>query len=287
MGSAVASREAWGILVTKHPTAWGSRQLKISIFLPHSNRVSNYRAAMDTNRTLSTIEAKYPYLMGNEPIIRSVLDAVFLKDALHPEDRINSIYFDTRSRAHLAEKVNSDYVKVKVRLRWYGHIEDFVSDHVVSAYLEVKIKNGVQRRKFRQPVEICAGVLRGERKAFEELTELAVIARECGWVPCGQLFPALVVHYDRRRYRNPDDWASLALDRCISYWPINHIFWPTPSPRQLAVGVLEVKSETGMLPRPLWPIRERLSMRDAFSKYEECWKSYTDPFYQRQLRSAH
>ena len=71
---------------------------------------------MDNQPPFLITESKYPYSLGDEPVIRSVLDAMCVKDRLYPEERINSIYFDTRDRRHLAEKVNSDYVKTKVRL---------------------------------------------------------------------------------------------------------------------------------------------------------------------------
>lgn len=242
---------------------------------------------MDDQPLFLTTESKYPYELGDEPVIRSVLDAMCVKDGEYPEDRINSIYFDTRDRRHLAEKVDSDYVKMKVRLRWYGITTELDPDHGVNAYLEVKIKNGIRRQKSRRPLEVKAGVLNNGANSFDELMQLAVFARECGWVPCGQLFPALTIHYDRVRYLDPEDWARLALDRRITYSRVNSIFWPPAASRQLAQGVLEVKSETGLLPRALWPIRERLSMRDAFSKYEECWQSCADPFYQRNLRSVY
>jgi hypothetical protein len=242
--------------------------------------------AMDNQPSSFTAESKYSYLLEDEPIIRSFLDAMFLKDQTHPEDRINSIYFDTRTRRHLAEKVDSDYVKMKVRLRWYGKTLDLDPEQVVNAYLEVKIKNGSRRKKSRQPIEVRAGLLNNGAKSFDELMQFVLFARECGWVPCGQLFPALVIHYDRRRYRDPHDWASLALDSCITYSSVNPLLWPTTASRQLSVGVLEVKSETGALPRSLWSIRERFGMRDAFSKYEECWQMYTDPFYGRNFRSV-
>lgn len=242
---------------------------------------------MDSRPEFHTTESKYPYALGDEPCIRYFLDAMCLQDQEHPQDRINSIYFDTRDRRHLAEKVDSDYVKMKVRLRWYGNTTNLNPEHVVKAFLEVKIKNGVRRQKTRKPVEVRARVLNDSAESFDELMQLVNSARECGWVPCGQLYPALAIHYDRMRYLDPQDWARLALDRHITYRPINLLIWPDSISGQLAEGVLEVKSPTGVLPRALWPIRERLCMRDAFSKYEECWQNCANPFYQRQLRSVY
>lgn len=243
--------------------------------------------SMNSQPEFHTTESKYPYSLGDEPVIRHYLDEVCLQDQQYPEDRVNSIYFDTRDRRHLAEKVDSDYVKMKVRIRWYGDTTDLNPEHVVNAFLEVKIKNGVRRKKTRQPINVRAGTLNDGTESFDELMQLAICARECGWVPCGQLYPAMAIHYDRVRYLDPQDWARLALDRRIAYQPINLLFWPDYLSGELAEGVLEVKSQTGTLPRALWPIRERLCMRDAFSKYEECWLNCTNPFYQRQLRSVY
>ena len=44
-------------------------------------------------------------------------------DPLYPAATVSSIYYDTPDWRLLREKVNSDFLKTKVRLRWYSDID--------------------------------------------------------------------------------------------------------------------------------------------------------------------
>ena len=54
-----------------------------------------------TNRP--NIEAKYTFAAVLSGVLRTALEAVCVKDPEHPRDVVNSIYYDTPDRVHLAE----------------------------------------------------------------------------------------------------------------------------------------------------------------------------------------
>ena len=80
-----------------------------------------------------------------QPFVAALLDARLLPDRYHPEDRINSFYFDTPDLRSWAEKDNGDNLKTKIRVRWYGRPEELSGD--VPVYLEAKHRVGAARRK--------------------------------------------------------------------------------------------------------------------------------------------
>jgi hypothetical protein len=65
-------------------------------------------------------ELKYVFPNLRAGWLREWLGVRCRPDGEFAAGRISSIYFDTWSESLLDEKVNSDYQKTKVRLRWYG-----------------------------------------------------------------------------------------------------------------------------------------------------------------------
>ena len=234
-----------------------------------------------------SIEAKYTFATGVDAALRTALEAVCVKDPEHPHDAVNSVYYDTADRFHLAEKVNSDYLKTKVRLRWYSPPDDADPSHLVTAFLEVKAKQGVFRRKGRVAVQIRSGALQPGAERFDELEDVVHSARECGYEPPGPLFPMIAIRYHRHRFFEPGSAARISLDTVIGYTGINDRFFVDTGPRALTVGVLEIKSTTGDLPPSFFAVRGFLNKRDSFSKYEECWQLHGDPLYRREFQWMH
>ncbi len=233
------------------------------------------------------IETKYSFALGHEGILRTGLEAACVEDAEHPRGRVHSIYFETPGRLHLAEKVNSDYLKTKVRLRWYTDLADSRPAGPVPAFLEVKSKQGVRRRKERVALELPPDVLRADAASMAVLEDAVHRARECGYVPLGPLFPMIAIQYLRHRFVEPRAAARISLDSQISSTVFDHRFFPVAGARTLRHGVLEVKSKTGDLPRSFLAVRNFLNRKDSFSKYEVCWQMQADPLYRREFQWMH
>ena len=75
------------------------------------------------------------------------------KDHEYHKNIVSSIYYVTPNWDALAEKINSDYLKNKIRLRWYS---DMASSTVLpGAYLESKARMGMQRTKIRHKMDLA------------------------------------------------------------------------------------------------------------------------------------
>lgn len=223
------------------------------------------------------IETKYVCELGDHPLILALLHSRCLPDGQYPADRINSVYFDTSTLSLLAEKINSDYIKTKVRLRWYGNP---APGAVQPGYLEMKRKIGVRRTKSRKRVDLDTSDLIEGTENYSALAEALRHAPEIGWSGA-VLHPMVVIRYVRHRFIEPETRSRIALDSHICFSSHNSVFFPRARPRILRHGVLEVKNEAGELPRNLQVLKSRLGSRDSFSKYEECWRLYGDPKYRR------
>ena len=232
---------------------------------------------------MSNIEAKYT-VDAQQHLVLAMLQSLCGKDPEHPGDYINSVYFDTATLRLLDQKVDSEYHKNKVRLRWYG-LPD-ADDPDVTAYLEIKQKQGVQRRKNRRSFDIPAQLIQPGREVFGELDFLTRHVAELGWTPPDALFPMIVIRYHRHRFTDPVTGARISLDTDIRYTRVNPVFFPDKEPRTLRHSVLEIKNPSGEFPASLMALRSRVNTRDSFSKYEECWQMYSSIAYRRDLTSS-
>ncbi len=238
---------------------------------------------MRSDKFRSNIEGKYTVDVADQ-LLLSMLECLCRRDPKYPSDYVNSVYYDTANLALLDQKVDSEYHKNKLRLRWYGMPSGSTS--TVSSYLEIKQKKGVQRFKARKRFEVPTNLLVPGRESFGELTAFADHVSELGWSPVGALFPMIVIRYHRHRFTEPVSGARISLDSRIKYTRVNGIFFPETGPRTLRHGVLEIKSDTGEIPPGMMAIKSRVNTRDSFSKYEECWSMYASTSYRRELTSS-
>jgi len=232
-----------------------------------------------------TAEAKYTFFLGETDVLLYALNHLCIPDPNYSRGRIASIYYDTVDRHFLQEKVNSDYLKTKVRLRWYSGVESGDLSGTVQAYMERKEKVGFRRRKERRQVLVPGEILRERQEDYGKLAMLAETTRFDDWLPPDHLFPMITIRYVRYRFVDPRQKARLSLDSRICFSSVNSLFFPDHGPRTLRLGVLEVKSESGDLPVALNPIRDRLNTRNSFSKYEECWQIHADVNYRREQKA--
>ena len=230
------------------------------------------------------IEGKYAVDIGEQNLVLSMLNSLCPGDSEHPCDHINSIYYDTVGLDMLDQKISSDYQKSKVRLRWYGRPS--IGEQKVPAYMEIKRKDGTQRSKSRQRLELRGDILQPGKESFADVAAYVASAAEMGATPLGPLVPLIVVRYLRHRFQEPLTGSRISLDTGIMFSRVNGQYVPECAPRALNVGVLEIKSTTGDIPSVLKPLKSRVHTRDSFSKYEECWGLYCSTSYRRELTSS-
>ena len=213
-------------------------------------------------------ELKFTFPNNRAGGLRNWLDARCRPDPDFAAGRIASIYFDLSGGELLGEKVNSDYLKTKVRLRWYGDWQ--TGAPAGSVFLEVKQRIGSSRKKFRQRLEWTAVEL--ERLALEDVRLLDVNRRvaAAGFRFAGPLRPAICLAYRRRRYLESATGARICLDHDIAPVRIHGAAGIAAHGLPIADGVFEVKGTAERLPASLQPLIALGCRRESFSKFQRC-----------------
>jgi hypothetical protein len=221
------------------------------------------------------VEQKFTFRWTDKDVLWDWLEFHTLRDPSFYRGPIISLYYDTPSLDFYGEARNGDYLKTKVRLRWYQTV--FTSaDQTIDCFFEIKRKRGALRHKQRQALALSAGCLSGD--VFSS-AQIANLPREMGGFSCfnrGILVPMLVVEYQRCRYVDAQTGARIALDFAIGCRRANDAYVYGSVPIESALGVLEVKSKGAELPEFLRPMRRYLN-RQSFSKYALCCQRLLDP----------
>jgi hypothetical protein len=197
-------------------------------------------------------------------------------DPGHSGGVVHSLYYDTPDLELYSQKRNSEFLKYKVRLRWYDEAGALPPDARVPCFLEVKRKIGAARRKRRTTADLPAAVLAGSPFDSPEVSALAGVALEIGFAAQGPLVPMALIRYHRMRFVDPATGARIALDGEIGCQAVNRAFLPAEAPIVLDTGVLEIKGTARHLPPSLEPVAFLLT-KSSFSKYAQCLEHLLHP----------
>ncbi|GAG51364.1 unnamed protein product, partial [marine sediment metagenome] len=178
-----------------------------------------------------------------------------------------SIYYDTPRLNCFYEKADGDFIKTKVRLRWY---ED-CGTGCNTAFLEVKRKAGGSRRKNRIKLMLDHRWLMQTDLSDQGFVDLLQEHADIGELPPCGLAPVVDIRYRRYRFICPATMVGVSLDTLIAVDRVNSLLIPGTSCENICPVVIEVKGERG---RDDIPWIERLygaGFRSrSFSKYGEC-----------------
>lgn len=212
-------------------------------------------------------ETKYTTSNSKSLGIKGWLEANFPADPDFPEAVISSIYFDTQNLKHLDEKLASDHIKSKFRIRWY---EDPVTREKSDVcFLEFKHKIGEHRnkRRIKMPNDFCELPLEDSR-FFAILDELRIHEGKV----LDHLYPSFIVSYTRKRFILPESGMRLCVDYNINVPRVNMRLIKRPIKRKyLSTCVFELKGASAVLPRELYYLEKMGLVKDSFSKYEQCY----------------
>ncbi|TFG60001.1 MAG: polyphosphate polymerase domain-containing protein [Spirochaetales bacterium] len=221
-------------------------------------------------------ELKFLFPAGKKEAILDWLEAAFLPDPVYPFSRISSLYYDTPSFTLYHEKRSGDYLKTKVRLRWYGDLPPQNQGRNIICFFEVKQKTGSLCRKKRIELSVSTERLAADPFSDEGLINLPSSAVSPDYLPSGILLPMLLVQYNRYRFVDPEGDAGIALDTEIRCTRLNETFLPGAAPVSTGAGVLEIKGRSGEAPLSLRPVHVYLT-KSEFSKYARCLEHLTEP----------
>jgi len=160
----------------------------------------------------------------------------------HPQyaaTQVSSIYYDDRDWRSLAEKLDSTFLKTKVRVRWY---ESGASrDSEERSFVEGKFKVGAQRRKVRVLTDVPARALRTLPLSSPTAQVLPQLLRAHGLTDAALFGPVLQITYTRLRFEHPLSAHSFCLDYNIHVPRVNDTRLTRTSLRYLATAVFEQK----------------------------------------------
>ncbi len=234
---------------------------------------------MFASEAIRSFEHELKYLLPayRADILRTALDRRLRPDPRYPEGIVASIYYDTPRLHMLREKVDSDYLKTKIRVRWYeeGDKRKAVGESVGQAFAEAKLRIGSRRYKVRSPVEVSGSWLARQRLSRRQLRAIPQTLQKSGISLRQPLLPLIVVRYRRLRYVEPFSGVRVSLDTAITGGGVNPMFVASRVTRNLSLAVLEVKGKSTSLPPSLRWLLNFGCRRDSFSKYNACFEAAT------------
>ncbi len=214
-------------------------------------------------------ETKYVLHNNRADILRRWLAQKCLPDPDYHEGKISSIYFDTKDFRMLGEKLSSDYLKTKVRLRWYSNIDS--GEPFSATFLEIKNKIGSARVKIRDRLDIDSKWVLSCQLHNPKYLVINRRVAELGAIFRQTLYPAFQINYCRSRFVEPLTGARLAVDGNIHVTRINRQMVNRENFAPLPEAVFELKSKYGTLPDWLHQVNALGCRKGSFSKYSACY----------------
>jgi len=209
-------------------------------------------------------------------VIEAWLRANCRPDDTNPINTVSSIYYDTPDWRHLREKVNGDYLKSKLRLRWYS-TENVWSESKTRnprrAYAELKRKIGSQRDKQRIEVDFDVDWLDKTVLNTAKLLALPSNLVSRGIVLPSPMVPTLLIVYRRQRYFDLRTGTRINLDSDINVRRTNPQMMLPGKRSAVSTPVLEFKGSHNSIPHGFKTLLQFGARRASFSKYLMCYRS--------------
>ena len=222
---------------------------------------------------LSAPAHELKFTIGNRrtPRVIAWLASVCRADPVYPQAAVSSIYFDTLRWHSLGEKLDSEYLKSKFRLRWYA-LPGRPPEAGDPVFAEAKFRIGVVRRKLHVRAPYCAGWIQDVALGAPRLRDFPRFLQAQGVPVRHELFPAFVVSYQRRRYIDPVSGLRLCVDSEIGAPRVNPTVLPGAAPVRLETAAVEVKGACAELPAHLHTLTDLGCRKTSFSKYAVCYQ---------------
>lgn len=223
-------------------------------------------------------ERKFFVLPSKIGFAYALLRQVCRLDSEYPEGHINSLYFDTPDLDQYTRSDSGDLRKDKVRIRWYGEIDN--SQGTVPVFLELKSRQGFASSKQRQRLLVPAQDLELARLRtgiIDKTTLINTVAR-FGHYPEKPLRPVIVVTYRRYRFNEMLTRMRVSFDHGIRSTMVAPELGYREGELRLPGGIIEVKGPSVELPVTLRRIKLLDTDWSRFSKYGYCVESHlSDP----------
>ena len=209
-------------------------------------------------------ELKFTLPAGRVHLAHRRLEHACRRDPEFPAAVVWTIYYDTPALGSLGEKINSDYLKRKIRVRWYSDLDGRVSG---PAFVEAKLRVGTRRSKLRARLAYPADEIARWNLQDPRLLPFPLLLRGEGVLHQQSWQPMMLIRYRRDRFMEPFTRSRVSLDADISGAAANARFLSAPDLSPLATAVLEVKGGGDELPASLRPLLALGLRKRSFSKF--------------------
>lgn len=217
-------------------------------------------------------EIKYLVPAASAQALVAWTSSVCLRDGTYPPATVHTVYYDTPRLALLGEKIDSDFLKTKVRVRWYADRDGRPGD---ALFAEAKFRVGSQRRKVRHrlpvPAQDAAGRPLHDPAWIQWLEPLRADAPH---LPRA-LAPVLGVRYVRHRFVEAAHAGRVTIDEGIGLDRINASRLSGRIPGVFPHAVFEYKGRLSDPPAVLLPVVRFGARRGSSSKYLACYQHVT------------
>lgn len=209
-------------------------------------------------------ELKFTLPAGRVRLARQRLERLCRRDPEFPSAMVWTIYYDTPALVSLGEKLNSDYLKRKIRVRWYSDLDGLATGPV---FVEAKMRVGTRRSKARVQLPYPAAEVATWELQDPRLLSAPLLLRDHGILGQDAWQPMMLIRYRRDRFIEPLSRSRVSLDADISAAAVNTRFLSVPDVSPIATAVLEVKGRNDELPAALRPLLALGMHKRSFSKF--------------------
>lgn len=163
-------------------------------------------------------ELKFIFQQGDQgKIIQKLFSSPYIIREIHEKRQINNIYFDTLNYSDYLSATNGAEFRKKYRIRWYGELDQLVSD----PQLELKFKRGWEGGKdsFLLPSFTLDSL--NMRDYFRQLQDSFGSYTPEHQQMLGELFsrnPVLINSYQRSYYQTADEKFRFTLDETMRFY---------------------------------------------------------------------
>jgi hypothetical protein len=197
-------------------------------------------------------------------IARRLLERYCRRDPAYPAAVVWTMYYDTPGLLSLGEKINSDYLKQKIRVRWYS---DLRGRPAGPSFVEAKLRVGNRRMKVRASLPYSADELASWDLEDPRLLQLPLSLKEHGIDLRDPWRPILLIRYRRDRFIEPLSRSRVSLDADIAAAAVNTRYMSAVDCSPLGSAVVEVKGSADELPLALRGLLHLGAQKCSFSKY--------------------
>jgi hypothetical protein len=215
-------------------------------------------------------EVKFVFTGATIAVARAILRGACRREEPHAASLVETIYFDAGALDSLDEKLGSDYLKSKIRLRWY--------DRQAHVWLEVKRRFGSRREKLRLPASpdpFDGRELSHTSLDSPGLDRVPALLAAAGETSPATLHPVLHLAYRRERFVEPASGHRISLDSEIETLRVADRATASSAVRRhpgdrRSPFLVEVKGASRDLPPALSALADLGGRRESFSKYSFC-----------------